>query len=95
MRGAAEVLGPQFLFVAQRIQVIDLLPKDDVSAKLQKINLWKAKYQDRDPTWGQSGDGMRSKLLLQQFRRQNKQTNKSTRCGIETIRYKDFPGCKW
>ena len=57
MRGAAEVLGPQFLFVAQRIQVIDLLPKDDVSAKAatEFLNLWKAKYQDRDPTWGSRG----------------------------------------
>jgi ABC-type branched-subunit amino acid transport system substrate-binding protein len=57
MHGAAEVLGPQFLFVAQRIQIIDLLPKDDASAKpaAEFLNSWKARFGDRDPTWGSRG----------------------------------------
>ena len=57
MHGAAEVLGPQFLFVAQRIQIIDLLPKDDASAKpaAEFLTSWKARFGDRDPTWGSRG----------------------------------------
>jgi len=57
MHGAAEVLGPQFLFVAQRIQVVDLLPKEQASTKAatEFLSLWKARYGDRDPTWGSRG----------------------------------------
>jgi branched-chain amino acid transport system substrate-binding protein len=57
MHGAADVLGLQFLFVAQRIQVVDLLPKEDSSAKAaaEFLSLWKARYGDRDPTWGSRG----------------------------------------
>jgi len=57
MNGAAEVLGPQFLFVAQRIQIIDLLPKTDAGVKAASgfLGRWKAHFGDRDPTWGSRG----------------------------------------
>lgn len=57
MHGAAEVLGPQFLFVAQRIQVVDLLPKEEAATKAASefLALWKSRYGDRDPTWGSRG----------------------------------------
>ena len=57
MHAAADVLGPQFLFVAQRIQVVDLLPKEQASTKAatEFLSLWKARHGDRDPTWGSRG----------------------------------------
>lgn len=57
MHSAAEVLGPQFLFVAQRIQVVDLLPNEEASTKAatEFLSLWKSRYGDRDPTWGSRG----------------------------------------
>lgn len=57
MREAAGVLGPQFLFVAQRIQVVDLLPQDEASTKaaIEFRSLWRSRFGDRDPTWGSRG----------------------------------------
>jgi len=55
MRGAADVLGSQFLFVAQRIQVVDLLPKDKTEAATAFLTLWKGRFGDRDPTWASRG----------------------------------------
>src|SRR5262245_32234596 len=57
MRGAGDVLGPQFLFVAQRIQIIDLLPQQDKStrAAAEFLALWKSRFGERDPTWASRG----------------------------------------
>ena len=55
MKGAAEVLGSQFLFVAQRIQVVDLLPRDKTGAATTFLSLWKGRFGDRDPTWASRG----------------------------------------
>jgi branched-chain amino acid transport system substrate-binding protein len=57
VQGAAETLGEQFIFPGQRTQVLHLLPKEDVSVKAtgEFLELWRAKYGDRDPTWASRG----------------------------------------
>ena len=57
LRSAADVLGGRLLFVAQRIQVTNLLSKEDPStrAAAEFLALWKSRYGDRDPTWGSRG----------------------------------------
>jgi branched-chain amino acid transport system substrate-binding protein len=57
MQSAAAVLNSRFIFVAQRVQVVDLLPKQEAStgAATEFLSLWKTRYRDRDPTWGSRG----------------------------------------
>ncbi len=54
LKPAAEVLGASYIFVAPRLQLVDVLPKGDPSTKAaaEFLKLWQAKFGDRDPSWG-------------------------------------------
>src|SRR4051812_19400444 len=56
-RGAAEVLGQQYVFVAPRFQLADAFSPGDASAKPAQdfLKVWTAKYGDRDPSWASRG----------------------------------------
>jgi ABC-type branched-subunit amino acid transport system substrate-binding protein len=56
-RGAADVLGQQYVFVAPRFQLADSFSPTDASAKPAQdfLKVWKAKYGDRDPSWASRG----------------------------------------
>jgi branched-chain amino acid transport system substrate-binding protein len=57
VKESANTLGTQFMFPAQRTQILHLLPKDDPSLKstAEFMALWTARYGDRDPTWAARG----------------------------------------
>jgi branched-chain amino acid transport system substrate-binding protein len=57
VKASTDALGTKFMFPAQRVQILALLPKDDPSLKSSQefMALWTAKYGDRDPTWAARG----------------------------------------
>ena len=55
-RPVAEVLGPQFFFVASPSQVFDDLPPGPLKTAIGEfLAPWRAKYADRDPNWAARG----------------------------------------
>jgi ABC-type branched-subunit amino acid transport system substrate-binding protein len=84
-RPVAEVLGPQFFFVAAPSQIADALPagplKDAIGAFMTP---WKAKHGDRDPNWaGRGWDAVM--LTVAAIRKANSFEGTKVRDAIETI----------
>jgi branched-chain amino acid transport system substrate-binding protein len=57
VQASVDAIGTQFMFPAQRTQVLHLLPKNDPGLKATNefMALWTAKHGDRDPTWAARG----------------------------------------
>lgn len=84
-RPVAEVLGPQFFFVAAPSQIADALPagplKEAIGAFMKP---WKAKHGDRDPNWaGRGWDAVM--ITVTAIRKANSFDGSKVRDAIETI----------
>jgi len=84
-RPVAEVLGPQFFFVAAPSQIADALPAGPLKNAIDAfMKPWKAKHGDRDPNWaGRGWDAVM--LTVAAIRKANSFEGAKVRDAYETI----------
>jgi branched-chain amino acid transport system substrate-binding protein len=84
-RPVAEVLGDKFFFVASPAQVYDALEPGPLKTEIGKfLELWRAKYKDRDPNWaGRGWDAV--SLIAAAAKKANSTDGAKVRDALETM----------